>query len=154
GSLDMKLIKHKDLKIESGAVVRVKANKRNVFYGYVFTVERSEDDDVQVTAYDQIRYLLSNDTYVFSNATATQIIRKIAQDFGLKVGSLADTGYRIPTLVEDNQKLLDIIYKALDLTLISTGNIFVLYADFGSVPLHTAHNQTGSAACRHSARAA
>src|SRR5690606_13508367 len=113
GSLDMRLIKHKDLKIESGAVVRVKANKRNLFYGYVFTVERSEDDDVQVTAYDQIRYLLSNDTYVFSNATATQIIRKIAQDFGLKVGSLADTGYKIPSLVEDNQKLLDIIYKAL-----------------------------------------
>ena len=140
GSLDMKLIKHKDLKIESGAVVRVKANKRNVFYGYVFTVERSQDDDVQVTAYDQIRYLLSNDTYVFSNATATQIIRKIAQDFGLKVGSLADTGYKIPSLVEDNQKLLDIIYKALDLTLISTGNIFVFYDNFGSLTLQNANN--------------
>ena len=140
GSLDMRLVKHKDLKIESGAVVRVKANKQNVFYGYVFTIERSQDDDVQVTAYDQIRYLLSNDTYVFSNATATQIIRKIAQDFGLKVGSLADTGYRIPSLVEDNQKLLDIICKALDLTLISTGNIFVFYDNFGSLTLQNANN--------------
>lgn len=140
GSLDMRLIKHKDLKIESGAIVRVRANKQNVFYGYVFTVERSQDDDVQVTAYDQIRYLLSNDTYVFSNATATQVIRKIAQDFGLKVGSLADTGYRIPSLVEDNQKLLDIICKALDLTLISTGNIFVFYDNFGSLTLQNANN--------------
>ena len=140
GILDMKLVKHMDLKIESGAVVRVKANKQNVFYGYVFTVERSQDDDVQVTAYDQIRYLLSNDTYVFSNATATQIIRKIAQDFGLKAGSLVDTGYRIPSLVEDNQKLLDIICKALDLTLISTGNIFVFYDNFGSLTLQNANN--------------
>ena len=142
GSLDMRLVKHKDLKIESGAVVRVKANKQNVFYGYVFTVERSQDDDVRVTAYDQIRYLLSNDTYVFSNATATQIIRKIAQDLGLKVGSLVDTGYRIPSLVadEDNQKLLDVIYKALDLTLISTGNIFVFYDNFGSLTLQNVNN--------------
>lgn len=140
GSLDMRLVKHKDLKIEPGAVVRVRANKQNVFYGYVFAVERSQDDDVQVTAYDQIRYLLSNDTYVFSNATATQIVRKIAQDFGLKVGSLADTGYRIPSLVEDNQKLLDIICKALDLTLISTGNIFVFYDNFGSLTLQNANN--------------
>lgn len=140
GSLDMRLVKHKDLKIESGAVVRVKVNKQNVFYGYVFTIERSQDDDVQVTAYDQIRYLLSNDTYVFSNATATQIIRKIAQDFGMKAGSLADTGYKIPSLVEDNQKLLDIICKALDLTLISTGNIFVFYDNFGSLTLQNANN--------------
>src|SRR5690606_7260787 len=140
GILDMRLVKHKDLKIESGAVVRVKANKQNVFYGYVFVVEHSQDDDVQVTAYDQIRYLLSNDTYVFSNATATQIIRKIAQDFGLKVGSLVDTGYRIPSLVEDNRKLLDIICKALDLTLISTGNIFVFYDNFGSLTLQNANN--------------
>src|SRR5690606_8256062 len=127
-------------KIDPGAVVRVKSGKQNVFYGYVFTIERSQDDDVQVTAYDQIRYLLSNDTYVFSNATATQIIRKIAQDFGLKVGSLVNTGYRVPSLVEDNQKLLDIICKALDLTLISTGNIFVLYDNFGSLTLQNANN--------------
>src|SRR5690606_41605125 len=127
-------------KIDPGAVVRVKSGKQNVFYGYVFTIERSQDDDVQVTAYDQIRYLLSNDTYVFSNATATQIIRKIAQDFGLKVGSLADTGYRIPSLVEDNQKLLDIICKALYLTLIATRQIYVFYDNFGSLVLQNANN--------------
>ena len=140
GSLDLTMVKHKDLKIDPGAVIRVKSGNHNVFYGYVFTIERSQDDDIKIGAYDQIRYLLSNDTYVFSNVTATDVIRKIAQDFGLKVGSLVNTNYRIPSLVEDNQKLLDIICKALDLTLIATRQIYVFYDNFGSLVLQNANN--------------
>lgn len=78
---------------------------------------------------------MANDTYVFSNKTATDIIRCIAQDFNLQLGNLADTGYRIPKRVEDNKKLLDIINNALALTLISSGQNFVFYDDFGFLTL-------------------
>jgi len=138
GSLDVSLVKHKDLHIDPGAVIRVRDGPHNVFYGYVFTIEQSDDDEISITAYDQIRYLLSKDTFVFANATAGEIIRKVAGDSGLKVGNLAGTGYRIPTLVEDNQTGLDTICKALDLTLIATGNIYVFYDNFGSLTLTNA----------------
>ena len=138
GSLDVSLVKHKDLRIDPGAVIRVRDGSNNVFYGYVFTIEQGDDDKVSITAYDQIRYLLSKDTFIFANATAGEIIRKVAGDFGLKVGNLAGTGYRIPTLVEDNQTGLDAICKALDLTLIATGNIYVFYDNFGSLTLTNA----------------
>lgn len=140
GSLDVTLVKHKDLKIEPGAVIRVKSDNTNVFYGYVFTIEQSQDDDIRLIAYDQIRYLLSSDTYVFANVTANDVIRRIAQDLELRIGTMENTGYRIPTLVEDNQKLLDIICKALDLTLIATGQIYVFYDDFGLLTLRNARN--------------
>lgn len=138
GSLDVSLVKHKDVRIDPGAVIRVRDGSNNVFYGYVFTIEQGDDDEVSITAYDQIRYLLSKDTFVFANATAGEIIRKVAGDFGLKVGNLTGTGYRIPTLVEDNQTGLDVICKALDLTLIATGNIYVFYDNFGSLMLTNA----------------
>lgn len=139
-SLDVTLVKHKDLKIEPGAVIRVRSDNTNVFYGYVFTIEQSQDDDIRLVAYDQIRYLLSSDTYVFANVTANDVIKRIAQDLGLRIGTMENTGYRIPTLVEDNQKLLDIICKALDLTLIATGQIYVFYDDFGLLTLRNARN--------------
>lgn len=140
GSLDLRLIKYNDLKIDPGAVIRVRNGANNVFYGYVFVIDRGSDDEVQITAYDQVRYLLSNDTYVYANATATEIIRKIAQEFGLKTGEIANTNYRITTMVEDNQKALDVIFKALDLTLIATGNAFVFYDDFGFLTLRNAND--------------
>lgn len=138
GVLDVSLLKHESLRIDPGAVIRVQDGSNKIFYGYVFAIEQGDDDEISITAYDQIRYLLSKDTFVFANVTATEIIRKVAGDFGLTVGNLVSTVYRIPTLVEDNQTGLDAICKALDLTLIATGNIFVFYDDFGTLALTNA----------------
>ncbi|MCL2188218.1 MAG: hypothetical protein FWC16_06145 [Defluviitaleaceae bacterium] len=63
--------------------------------------------------------------------TAADVIQKIAADFGLSVGAIADTVYRIPSRVEDIQTLLDIIYRAIDLTVIHTGELFTLYDKVG-----------------------
>lgn len=121
--------------IEPGYVVRIRHGKVNLFYGVVFIVDQSEDDALKVTAYDQIRYLLSADTHVFTNTTATAIIKKILDENKLIVGTLADTKYVIPKLSEDGQKLLDIIYKALDTTLTSDKKMFIFYDDFGKLSL-------------------
>jgi len=135
GSLDFSLLKDVDLAINTGDIVRVRLDDQKVFYGYVFTPEIGKNEELKVTAYDQIRYLLANDTYVFSNVTATEVLSRIAGDFSLKTGTLTDTKHRIPTMVEDNQKLLDMICKALDYTLIATGKIYVLFDDFGQLAI-------------------
>ncbi|MFS8534836.1 MAG: hypothetical protein FWJ65_06715 [Limnochordales bacterium] len=140
GKLELTLIKgalYQDpaFAINSGDVLRFRDGSHNVFYGYVFTVDGGQSEAVKITAYDQIRYLLAKDTYVFAGATATEIIRQIAGDYNLRVGRLDDTGYRIPTMVEDGQTLLDIIEKALTLTLINTGRNFVFFDDFGALAL-------------------
>lgn len=140
GSLDFTLIKNAIYQAtaftyKNGDIVKVKKDGKNVFYGYIFSIDGGRDEDVKIKAYDQLRYLQANDTYKFVGQTAGAIIKRIASDFKLKVGSIADTKYKIPTMLEDNKKLLDIIYKALDLTIINTGSNYVFFDDFGSLTL-------------------
>lgn len=140
GSLDFTLIKNgiyqtKEFSFSNGDVVRFRFNDRNVFYGYIFSVDSGKDEAVRVQAFDQIRYLLNKDTYVFKEVTATQVLKQIADDFNLRTGRLDDTGYVIPTKVEDSQTLLDIIDKAIVLTLWNSQQHFVLFDDFGYLSL-------------------
>lgn len=145
GSLDITLIKggiYQDVsfQVNNGDIIRFRYNNQNVFYGYVFSVDGGRDEAVRIKCYDQIRYLMNKDTYVFSQVTVADIIRRIADDFNLRTGQIASAGYTIPTMVEDNQTLLDIIDKALVYTLSNTGRIFVLYDDFGSLTLRDAED--------------
>ncbi|MBD2846187.1 hypothetical protein IDH44_13355 [Paenibacillus sp. IB182496] len=120
---------------ENGYIVRLRVDERDLFYGYVFSVSGGKSEDMRVLAYDQVRYLMTSDTYVLSDVTATEVVQRIATDFELQLGRLDDTGYRIPTMVEDGQKLLDVICKALDLTLIHSGRNFVFFDDFGELTI-------------------
>lgn len=63
------------------------------------------------------------------------MIRRIAGDLKLTIGSLVDTGYILPPMAEDDKKLIDIICKALDTTLIATHRNYVFFDDFGSLTL-------------------
>ncbi len=77
----------------------------------------------------------NKETYVFNGKRADEIMAQIAADFGLKIGTLENTGYMIPSMIEDGQTLFDIVLKALDYTLINTGKMFVLWDDFGSLKI-------------------
>lgn len=112
----------------------------NLFNGYVFTKKRSKDDWIEVTAYDQLRYFKNKATYVYTNKRASDIVKMIANDYKLNTGYLENSSYVIGSRVEDDQSLFDIIQNALDLTLISTNKLYVLYADKGTINLRDANN--------------
>ena len=131
--LDLTLVPDHNVKIVEGGRIALSESESGLFLGYVFKITRNEKEETSLTAYDQIRYLKNKDTYVFQGQRADQITAQIAADFGVRVGALANTGYVIPQMVEDSQTLLDIILKALDLTLINTGQMFYLWDDFGAL---------------------
>jgi len=139
GMLQLKLIRsspyQKRYAVSPGDVIRMRMNGENIFYGYVFAIGESHEGVFDITAYDQMRYLLETDTYVRSNVTAAQVVRDNALAVGLQVGTLVDTRHSIPAFAEDSQKRLDMIYKALDATLIAEGRIYVLFDDAGSLVL-------------------
>lgn len=122
-----------EVKWEHGGIIRMMEGKTGLFYGYVFKTKTGADGIVDVTAYDQLRYLKNKNTYVFENVTAGQVVREICEDFGLKTGNIPDTGYVIPSMVEDGQELFDIMLKALDYTLINTNRMFYLWDNFGEI---------------------
>ena len=135
GKLTFKLVKDSVINFQEGAAVRLKVDGKPVFFGFVFTKKRDKDQIIEVTAYDQLRYLNNKDTYVYENKTASQFIQMIAADFSLNTGTLEDTGFVIASRVEDNTSLFDMIENALDLTLQNSKEMFVLYDDFGKLTL-------------------
>lgn len=142
GALDAKLVLEEPLKhpINSGDIIRVMDGKEKVFYGYAFETNFSKNAAVSVKAYDQLRYLMYNDTFVFSTTTATAAIKKIASDVKLKIGNFEDTGYKVPGIIEDDKKALDVVAKFLDSTLIATNRNFVLFDNFGALDLRNIEN--------------
>ncbi|MGG1555005.1 XkdQ/YqbQ family protein [Paenibacillus ferrarius] len=118
-----------------GDVVRVTLDAIPVFYGYVFTINSGRDEAVTVTVYDQLRYLMMNDVYVFKNTKASDIIKQIASDTGLKTGTIVDTKYAIPRSVADGTKLMDLIAEALSNTTMATGRLYVFFDNFGELTL-------------------
>lgn len=144
-SLEFKALKDNQIKINNGDVVSFKVDGKGVFYGYIFENGGNKDLDMQVTAYDQIRYLLYNDTYKFKNKKTSQIISEICKDVGLRIGTIEDTGYVIPSLLGDDKKLLDIIYTSLENTVMSTGKTYTLYDDYGYLNLKNINNMRQAA---------
>lgn len=142
GTLDAELVIEEPLKhpINSGDVIRVMDGKQKVFYGYVFETTISKEGAISLKAYDQLKYLMYDDTFVFSATTATAAIKKIVTDAQLKIGTFEDTKYKVPGIIEDGKKAFDVATKFLDSTLISTNRNFVLYDDFGHIALKNIEN--------------
>ena len=137
GKLTFSIISDGTIDIQEGNAVRLKVNGKNLFYGFVFTKKRDRDNTVGVTAYDQMRYLKNKDTYVYTNKTASDVIKMVASDFRLSLGEIENTSFIIQSRAEDNTALFDIIYNALDLELTNKQTMYVFYDDFGKLTLRS-----------------
>jgi hypothetical protein len=126
--------------VQEGNAVKFTWKGKNVFYGYVFRKQMDKTDIMTITAYDQLRYFKNKETYVYEGMSAGELLTKISADFGFKTGTIENTGYKIPSRVEDSQTLFDIMQNALDLTLLNTGSIYVLHDDFGKLALKNLTN--------------
>lgn len=135
GRLEFSYIRDSALKLLEGDPVRFTVGGRPVFYGYLFSKRRDSAHEPEVVCYDQLRYFKNRDTLVYQNLTAGGLVKRLAQNYGLKTGALAATGYVIAQRVEDNVTLFDMVQNALDLTLLHTGRLYVLYDEFGRLRL-------------------
>ena len=140
GKLTFKCMYDSKLNISEGNPVRLRWNGLNVFYGFIFKIEKDKEPVLSITAYDQLRYFKNKDTYVINGKTAGEVLELIAADFELQTGDVEDTGYVIPSLVEDGKSLFDIMQDCLDQTLMNVGEMYVLYDDFGSLSLKNIAN--------------
>ena len=140
GKLTFKCMYDSKLNVTEGNPVRLRWNGLNVFYGFIFKIEKDKEPVLSITAYDQLRYFKNKDTYVINGKTAGEVLELIAADFELQTGDVEDTGYVIPSLVEDGKSLFDIMQDCLDQTLMNVGEMYVLYDDFGSLSLKNIAN--------------
>lgn len=140
GKLTFTTVKVDGMDFTEGDAVCFYYDNKKVFMGYVFTKRRDKKQQIEVTCYDQVRYLKNKYTYVFEKKTATQIIKALCQDYNLKTGTFVNTSYAIPAVVEENISALDIVLNTLEETLLNTGKMYVLYDDFGKLILQNVEN--------------
>ena len=144
GKLTFTTPKVEDMSFVEGDQVCFYYDNKLVFVGYVFKKKRDREQHIEVTCYDQIRYLKNKFTYVFENKTATQIIKALCNDFKLQVGTMEDTKYAIPAIVEENISALDIVLDVLEETLLNTKDMFVFYDDAGKLTVRNCENMMSS----------
>lgn len=144
GKLTFTVIKTEGLNFEEGDPVCFYYGNKSVFMGYVFKKSRDREQHIKVTCYDQIRYLKNKYTYLFEEKTATQIIQALCADFNLHTGAMDNTGYVIPVIAEENISALDIALDVLEETLLNTGNMFVIYDDFGDIRVKNCTNMVST----------
>lgn len=136
GKLTFTVVKCAGLNFQEGDPVRLSVDGKPFFFGFIFTKKRTpKQPTIDVTAYDQLRYLKNKDTITEEGLKASDLIKRIGTDFRLNLGTIEDTGYTIETVVEENQTLFDMIQNALDETLTNTKKLFVLYDDAGKLTL-------------------
>lgn len=135
GKLTFEVVKDGIINFQEGNAVQFRVDDVDIFLGYVFEKKRSKGETISVTAYDQLRYLKNKDVKQFENKKASQIVKSLAADFRLNCGEIADTGWVIEGLIEDNKTLFDMIQDALDETLTNTKVMYVLYDNFGKLTL-------------------
>lgn len=124
--LSFRVFKDKVLNIEEGDLVNFKVNGKLVFVGYIFEKKRSKDNFIEVTAYDQCKYLKSEGYYVFDGKkTASELIKALAEDLAIKVGDITPTTYKI-SYIYDGKTYQDIILDMLKQTSIYSPAIPVM----------------------------
>ena len=135
GKLTFTVVKDSALNFQEGDPVKLTVGGIPMFYCFVYTKKRSREKTIDVVAYDQLRYLKNKDTLIDEGLKASDILKRLATDFRLNLGTVEDTGYTLETVVEENQTLFDMIQNALDETLRNTKQLFILYDDCGSLTL-------------------
>ena len=144
GKLTFTVLKTSELVFNEGDPVCFYYNDKPMFMGYVFKKKRDREHHIEVTCYDQLRYFKNKYTYVFENKTASQIVTALCDDFNLSTGVMDNTNYVIPAIAEENKSAFDITLSVLEDTLLNTGNMFVLYDDFGKLQLKNCTNMVST----------
>ena len=122
----------KPLNFNEGAGVEIKLDGHGMFKGYVFKKKINQDKyKIEVTAYDQLRYLKNKDSMVFRGKTSNQIFAQICDEFVLKYKVRDASSYVCASKSNDNCTLYEMIQNALDDTLINTGKWFIIRDNFG-----------------------
>ena len=67
---------------------KAQRGRNRLVYGFTFTQKRDKAGTIDITAYDQLRYLKNKDSYIYENKTAGQLVQMIATDFHLQCGEI------------------------------------------------------------------
>lgn len=138
--LTMSVVDDGLVKIENGNSVNVMVDGETFWYGYIFCIRQEREPLIEVTAYDQLRYLKNKDTYQYESLPYSALLERICSDQGLIVGEIEDTSYPIAGRIEEDKEYWDMLEVAHQFTVAYTGEVFVLFDKAGKIHLQNIKN--------------
>ena len=138
GKLTFNIEDDDEINFKRGSTITYKVTKDGVetgcFFGYVFTSEMSDDSQIQVTCYDQLRYLQNKDFYVVENKTASQVFEMVCLNNQLKNYKVIDAATSvIPPRIHDGVSMFDIIDWGIGHELRTSKKWFMIRDNFGTL---------------------
>lgn len=122
--------------IPLGSLLVFENNGKELFRGIVFNNKKDTDNKYSITSYDHLIYLLkSTGTYIFRKMTATNIIKKLCNDFGIPLGGITNTGVVLDKLILRNMSIYDMCIVALTETSKRNGKKYHMYMEKGKLYL-------------------
>lgn len=129
------VLKDSTLSFDQGDAVSVKYDGENIFFGFVFAKSRDKEGLIEVTAYDQMRYMKNKRTYTRGRMTLDEIISKMAAEYSLRTGVIEKSNIKLMPVAAENVSLLDVALKAAADTMENGGERYILYDDAGYLTL-------------------
>lgn len=116
-----------ELGIDYGNMVTFRVKGEPFFVGYIFKLKPIKDETVEIMCYDTLRYLKNKGSYVFKDQSYSDMLKKICSDFGMPLGKVDDTGFKLKGRIENDKEFWEILMNASAETTANTNNIFILY---------------------------
>jgi len=134
GKATFKLVKAGDFKFNEGATVAIQVDGVKMFLGYVFVRKWNTDNTiVEVTCYDQLRYLKAKDSLVFEGMTSDQIFSQVCSRLMLNYKVRDKSSYVCARRNNANTSYYDMIKRALDETIINSGKYYIIRDNYGTL---------------------
>lgn len=111
-----------------------------IFDGYLFERSRSEKDTMKCTCYDRLRYLNNKDTYVFTNATPSEIFTTICTEQQLPFKITNGSDYKTAPIAHDNKSLYSMIIRALDEAFVFSKQYLIVRDNAGTLEMINIEN--------------
>lgn len=109
-----------------------------LFRGLITNTVQGQTKKMTFTAYDNGIFLSNNeDTFCYTDKTASEIFTDVCTRFGIPIGEVAKTDYTIPELTKPNAKAFSVVADALSLECKATGIRHYIQSDKGKLSLHT-----------------
>lgn len=134
GSLDFSLIEvDEGFTPSNGDMVEFQWDNQKIFKGKIFKVDYDSSEVFHCLAYDQLRYLKSEDTIVFPVTTGQQRFERIMQINQLHYKVVSNQTHKLAPEVFDGNTYFDMISTSLAKVKTATGNEYFLRDNYGTV---------------------
>jgi hypothetical protein len=127
---------HKLFSVQLGRPIHLIYDGVELFQGFITDLSMTDKGNQTITACDLGFYLTNNTTSKkYTKIKASDIVKKLCDEFNIPKGTIVDTGYYIPKMIKRSSNIWDIMVTAITMTKKETKRQYWLHISGGKLHL-------------------